>query len=73
MGTWVHGYMGKNGKIMYELNDYKQKIRIKKKKLDWLKENRNKAENQSIAAFLDEILDEKIKPNLFNRKKNGNK
>lgn len=58
---------------MYETNDYKEKIRIKKKKLDWLRENRNKTENQSIAAFLDEILEEKIKPNLFNRKHIGKK
>ncbi len=66
MGTWVHWI--KTAKIMFETNEYKDKIRIKKKKLDWLKENRDKSIGQSAAAFLDEILNERIKPNLFTKK-----
>lgn len=54
---------------MFETNLYKDKVRIKKQKLDWLKENRDKGKNQSVAAFLDQILEDYIKPNLFKQKK----
>lgn len=54
---------------MFETNEFKKIVRIKEKKLNWLKENRNRNDGQSIAAFLDEILNERIKPNLFTKQK----
>lgn len=53
----------KNG---FEENEYTQRIRIKPSRLDWIKEYKGQ---KSAAAFLDEILDDYIKPNLFNKKK----
>lgn len=53
----------KNG---FEENEYTARIRIKPFRLTWLKQYKGV---KSAAAFLDEILDDYIKPNLFNKKK----
>ena len=50
---------------LFNSNPYDKTIRIKSAKLKKLKEHKTK----SAAAFLDEIIDEYFKPNLFKRKK----
>jgi hypothetical protein len=50
---------------MFEQNEYTEKIRIKPKRLKWIKDHKGK---KTAAAFLDEILDEYIKPNLFKKR-----
>ena len=46
--------------------EFTERIRISPIKLDWIK--KNKGQVKTAAAFLDQILDDFIKPNLF---KNG--
>jgi hypothetical protein len=50
----------------FEKNDYTDKIRIKPEKLDWLRKNKG---TKTQAAFLDEILENYIKPDLFKKSK----
>lgn len=52
--------------VNYDDNKYKSRIRITPKDLDWIKKNKEK---KSAAAFLEEIIEEFRKPNLFKRKK----
>lgn len=48
MLTSIHVYMD------WKENDYQKLVRIKKDQLDWLR--KHKKQKQSIAAFLDEII-----------------
>lgn len=58
----------KNTKEFAE-NEYKARIRIKPETLQTLKETYRKLGYKSAAAFLEEIVREYFKPNLFKRKK----
>ena len=56
-----------NKKQEFEGNEYTAKIRIKPKRLIQIKEKKPK--DKTAAAFLDEIIDEHFKPNLFKKNK----
>lgn len=58
----------KNTKEFAE-NEYKARIRIKPETLELIKSQFRKLGYKSAAAFLDEIIIDYFKPNLFKRKK----
>lgn len=46
--------------------EFTERIRISPAMLKWVKQNKG---DKTAAAFLDEVIKEFIKPNLFNKKK----
>lgn len=54
-------------KYNFEDNEYTARARIKPDKWEWIKAN--KGTRKSAAEFLDHIIDEYMKPNLFKQKK----
>lgn len=54
-------------KYDFKDNEYTAKARIKPAQWDWIKQNKGK--RKSAAAFLEEIIEEYNKPNLFKKGK----